>query len=168
MEVHNGLGALIAEAATATRPDGSTVAFDALWSSSLTSSASKGKPDIEAVDTSARLAIVEDVLEVSNLPLIYDADTGGLPEIFKFTVKTLERLGVSACVVEDKKGLKQNSLFGTERKQELEDIPSFCEKLKAGQDAKTTEDFMIIARLEALIAGFGEAEALERAKAYIE
>lgn len=169
MEVHNGLGALIAESARATRPgEKDTVRFDALWSSSLTSSASKGKPDIEVVDTSGRLAIVEDVLEVSNLPVIYDADTGGLPEVFKFTVKTLERLGVSACIVEDKTGLKQNSLFGTDRKQVLDTIPDFCAKIKAGKEAQTTEDFMIVARLEALIAGLGEEECLKRAKAYIE
>lgn len=168
MEVHNGLGALIAQTAKAKRSNGEEVKFDALWSSSLTSSASKGKPDIETVDTSERLAIVQDVLEVSNLPVLYDGDTGGLPEVFKFTVKTLERLGVSACIIEDKKGLKQNSLFGTEREQQLEDIPVFCEKIKSGQAAKATDDFMIIARLEALIAGYGEAEALKRAKAYIE
>jgi len=167
MEVHNGLGALIAEATTAVRPSGQAVAFDAVWSSSLTSSVSKGKPDIEAVDTTARLALVEDVLEVSNLPVLYDGDTGGPPELFKFTIKTLERKGVSACIIEDKTGLKQNSLFGTDRVQQLEDIDIFCEKLHQGHVTKTQEDFMIIARLEALIAGLGEEEALKRAKAYI-
>lgn len=167
LEAHSGLGALIAENTKADRIDGfktKKVGFNAVWSSSMTSSASKGKPDIEAVDTSARLGMVEDMVEVSNLPVIYDADTGGLPAVFKFTVKTLERMGVSACIIKDKSGLKQN----TDRQQALEDIPTFCEKIKAGQSAKTTEDFMIIANLEALISGLGEEEALKRAKAYIE
>ena len=151
LEVHSGLCGLIAE--TARGPNGE--AFDATWSSSLTSSAIKGKPDIETVDTSARIGQVEDVLEVSTKPMIYDGDTGGLPEIFHFTVRSLERLGVSACIIEDKTGLKQNSLFGTDRKQQLEDIDSFCAKISAGKAAQVTDDFMVIARMESLIAGYG-------------
>ncbi len=168
LEVHNGLTGLIAEHASATRPDGSTATFDAMWSSSLTASASKGKPDIETVTTSERLQLVQDSLEVSSKPLIYDGDTGGHPEIFHFTVRSLENLGVSACIIEDKTGLKQNSLFGTERKQQLEDIDAFCAKIRAGQAAKRNPDFMIVARLEALIAGWGEEEALKRARAFID
>jgi len=129
---------------------------------------SKGKPDIETVTTSERLQLVQDSLDVSTKPLIYDGDTGGHPEIFHFTVRALENLGVSACIIEDKTGLKQNSLFGTERKQELESIPAFCDKIRAGQAAKVTKEFMIIARLEALIAGWGEEEALKRAEAFID
>jgi len=168
IEVHSGLCGLIAEHAVAARADGREVGFDAMWSSSLTSSSIKGKPDIETVDTSARLGIVQDALEVSTKPMIYDGDTGGLPEIFHFTVRTLERLGVSAVIIEDKAGLKQNSLFGTERKQQLEDVDKFCAKIRAGQAAKRSGDFMIISRLEAMIAGWGVDEALRRAKAYIE
>ena len=168
LEVHNGLSALIAEHATATRPDGTQATFDAMWSSSLTASASKGKPDIETVTTSERLQLVQDSLDASGKPLIYDGDTGGHPEIFHFTVRALERMGVSACIIEDKTGLKQNSLFGTERKQQLEDIDAFSEKIRAGQAAKLTEEFMIVARLEALIAGWGEEEALKRARAFID
>eukprot|EP00667_Euglena_gracilis_P013383 EG_transcript_13804 len=164
LEAHSGLSALIAEAARG--PQGE--AFHAVWSSSLTSSAIKGKPDIETVDTTARLGIVQDVLEVCSLPVVYDGDTGGLPEVFHFTVRSLERLGVSACIIEDKTGLKQNSLFGTERKQELEDLELFCAKIKAGKAAQVTRDFMVIARMEALIAGWGEEEALRRARACIE
>lgn len=168
IEVHSGLSALIAEKATATRPDGSKVAFDFMWGSSLTQSTIQGKPDIECVDTSTRVRMVEDAFEVSTKPLIYDGDTGGLPEIFAHTVRTLERVGVSAVIIEDKAGLKQNSLFGTDRQQSLEDIPAFCRKIQVGQAAKVTSEFMVIARLEALIAGAGEAEALKRAAAYIE
>jgi phosphoenolpyruvate phosphomutase len=167
MEVHSGFSALIVDKASARRADGSEATFDMLWSSSLTSSAIKGKPDIETVTTSERCQILEDALEVSNKPIIYDGDTGGEKEVFHFTVQRLERLGVSAVVIEDKRGLKQNSLFGVEREQQLEDIPTFCEKLSAGKKAQITKDFMIFARIEALIAGLGEEEALKRARAYV-
>lgn len=168
METHNGLTGLMVETARATRPNGSIVEFDGFWSSSLTASAAHGKPDIETVDTTARLKLVDEVLEVTTKPLIYDADTGGHAQVFAFTVQTLERMGVSAAIIEDKTGLKQNSLFGTERKQQLEDIAMFQQKIIAGQDAKRDPDFMIVARLEALIAGYGEAEALMRAEAFID
>lgn len=167
IEVHNGLSALIAETVSIETAKG-TRSFDAMWSSSLTSSTSKGKPDIETVDTTARIQIVEDALEVSTKPMIYDGDTGGLPEIFHFTVRRLERLGVSACIIEDKRGLKQNSLHGTDRTQQLEDVDEFCHKLRAGKKAQITDDFMIISRIEALIAGAGEEEALRRARRYID
>eukprot|EP00937_MAST-01D_sp_MAST-1D-sp2_P000473 g473.t1 len=167
LEVHNGLTGLIAETACATRADGETVTFDGMWSSSLTASASKGKPDIETVTTSERLQLVQDSLDSCRKPLIYDGDTGGAPEIFHFTVRALERMGVSACIIEDKTGLKQNSLFGTERKQQLEDIALFQDKIRAGKAAQLTDEFMVVARLEALIAGWGEEEALKRAEAFI-
>ena len=159
MEVHSGLSALVVEKAQGANGEG----FDATWSSSLTSSAVKAKPDIETVDTTARIGIVEEVLEVSTKPMIYDGDTGGHPEVFHFTVRTLERLGVSAVIIEDKTGLKQNSLFGTERKQQLEDIDLFCDKIRAGKAAQVTDNFMVIARMESLIAGWGEDEAMMRA-----
>eukprot|EP00439_Symbiodinium_sp_Y106_P081630 s279_g20.t1 len=174
IEVHSGFSALVVDAACASR-DGREVTFDCLWSSSLTSSAIKGKPDIETVTTSERLHIVDDVLEVSDKPILYDGDTGGAKEIFAFTVRKLERLGVSGVVIEDKCGLKQNSLFGTDRVQTLEDGPLvrtedvdvFCDKIRTGKDAQVTRHFMIFARLEALIAGLGEEECLQRARAYV-
>ncbi len=160
IEAHSGLCGVIASKAKGAKGQ----QFDAVWSSSLTSSLIKGKPDIEAVDTTARIGIVEDILDVCNLPMIYDGDTGGSPEVFRFTVRSLERLGVSAVVIEDKAGLKQNSLFGTERKQQLEDIDTFCDKIRAGKKAQTHPDFMVCARMESLIAGYGEEEALMRAQ----
>jgi len=164
IECHSGITGLVAQEACGAGGE----RFNATWSSSLTSSTVKGKPDIETVNTTDRIAIVQDVLEVTSLPMIYDGDTGGAPEIFHFTVRTLERLGVSACVIEDKCGLKQNSLFGTERQQQLEDIGVFCEKLAAGKRAQLTEDFMLFARMESLIAGLGQEEALRRARASLE
>jgi len=164
IECHSGLTGLLVEAARGANDE----RFNATWSSSLTSSTTKGKPDIETVNTTDRLDIVQDVLEATTLPMVYDGDTGGLPELFHFTVRSLERLGVSACVIEDKSGLKQNSLFGTERKQQLEDVDTFCEKIKAGKKAQVTDDFMIFARMESLIAGYGQAECLRRAKASLD
>ena len=136
LETHSGLTGLIAEHAQAVGPSGDVVSFDGMWSSSLTASALKGKPDIEVVDVESRSQIVRDTLNVTTLPMIYDADTGGQAELFKFTVRQLEEMGVSACIIEDKCGLKQNSLFGTEREQTLEDIPSFCNKIAAGRAAR--------------------------------
>ncbi|CAE8607769.1 unnamed protein product, partial [Polarella glacialis] len=167
IEAHSGFSALIVDKARGQRADGTEVGFDMVWSSSLTSSGIKGKPDIETVTTSERVDIVNDILEATDKPMIYDGDTGGEKEIFRFTVRTLERLGVSAIVIEDKRGLKQNSLFGTERAQQLEDIDVFAAKIKAGKEAQVGNDFMIFARLEALIAGLGEEEALKRARAYV-
>ena len=162
MEVHNGLSGVIAESAEC---DGRK--FDALWCSSLTSSVSKGKPDIECVSTGERLELVREVLEVTTLPLVYDGDTGGEPEVLHFTVRSLEQLGVSAIVIEDKAGLKQNSLFGEERRQQLEAVDTFCTKLRAALSARRSADFMVVARIEALIAGAGQDEAVRRAQAYV-
>jgi len=168
LETHNGLSGRIVEAARATRACGTTVEYDGMWSSSLTASTAKGKPDIEVVDTTERLSLVRETLSVTTKPMIYDADTGGLEEIFRFTVRSLEELGVSAAIIEDKTGLKQNSLFGTERKQQLEDIDSFCSKIQAGQAARRDPNFMVVSRIEALIAGWGSEEALTRARAYVD
>jgi len=168
MEVHSGLSAIIAEHARAVRPNGKEVQYDFMWGSSLTQSTIRGKPDIELVSTDARIQMIHEAFEVSEKPMIYDGDSGGLPEIFAHTVRSLERIGVSAVIIEDKVGLKQNSLFGTEREQQLAPIDDFCHKLQAGKGAQNGKDFMVIARLEALIAGAGEKVALERAKAYIE
>ena len=166
METHSGLSGLVVENARVTRRgdndgDGETeVEFDGMWSSSLTASAVHGLPDIETVDTTARLALVQETLAVTTKPLIYDADTGGEPELFRHTVRALEQLGVSACILEDKCGLKQNSLFGTERAQSLATAEAFCAKIRAGVRARRCADFMVIARIEALIAGAGMEEAI--------
>lgn len=168
LETHNALSGLIAENASATLEDGEVVTFDGMWSSSLTDSTSKGKPDIEAVDTTARLITINEIFEVTTKPMIYDADTGGKPEHFKFTVRSLERTGVSAVVIEDKTGLKKNSLFGNEVKQTQDSIENFCHKIKVGKEAQISKEFMIIARIESLILEAGMEDALTRAYAYID
>lgn len=167
LDIHNALSGLIVEHASIDTPNGPRE-FDGMWGSSLTDSTAKGKPDIEAVDVSARMTTLNEVLEVTTKPIIYDADTGGQTEHFKFTVRTLERLGVSAAIIEDKTGLKKNSLFGNEVPQTQDTIENFCEKIKAGKKAQATDDFMIIARIESLILGKGLDDAFERAKAYLE
>ena len=167
LESHNGLTGLIIEN-TFVEIDGKRQEFDGMWASSLTDSTSKGKPDIEAVDITTRLHDLNDALEVTTKPVIFDGDTGGKVEHFVFTVRTLERLGISAVIIEDKVGLKQNSLFGTDAIQSQDSIEGFCTKIKAGKNAQITEDFMIIARIESLIAGKSVDDALERAFAYIE
>lgn len=166
LESHNGLTGLIAEH-TSVEVNGQHREFDGMWASSLTDSTSKGKPDIEAVDLTTRLHDLNDTLEVTTKPVIYDGDTGGKVEHFVFTVRTLERLGISAVIIEDKVGLKQNSLFGTDTIQTQDTIEGFCNKIKAGKDAQITRDFMIISRCESLIAGKPVDDALERCHAYV-
>lgn len=166
MEAHSGLSGLIIENLEVQKDDG-VHRYDGMWSSSLTDSTSKGKPDIEAVDLTTRLQGLTDILECTTKPIIFDGDTGGKTEHFVFTVRTLERNGVSAIIIEDKVGLKKNSLFGTEAKQELADVENFCHKISEGKKAQVTKDFMIIARLESLIAGHSVDEALKRAFAYV-
>ena len=167
IESHSGLTGLIAEKACVVE-NNMKREFDGMWASSLTDSTSKGKPDIEAVDLTTRLHGLNDALEVTTKPFIYDGDTGGKPEHFIFTVRTLERLGVSAVIIEDKIGLKQNSLFGTVAVQIQDSIENFCAKIKAGKNAQITQDFMVIARCESLIAGKPMSDALERCSAYVE
>lgn len=167
IESHNGLSGLIAEN-TIVEVDGEKREFDGMWASSLTDSTVKGKPDIEAVDITARMQNINDLLEVTTKPIIFDGDTGGKTEHFAFTVRTLERLGVSAVIIEDKVGLKKNSLFGNEVEQEQDTIENFSIKIKKGKDSQVTHDFMIIARIESLILGAGVEDALNRAKAYIQ
>jgi len=168
LETHNALSGLIAENASETLEDDEVVTFDGMWSSSLTDSTSKGKPDIEAVDTTARLTTINEIFEVTTKPMIYDADTGGKPEHFEFTVRSLERTGVSAVVIEDKTGLKKNSLFGNDVAQTQDTIENFCHKIKVGKNAQITNDFMIIARIESLILEAGMDDALKRAFAYVD
>ena len=166
LESHSGLTGLIAENAKV-NVNGVNHEFDGMWSSSLTDSTSKGKPDIEAIDITTRLHSLNDVLECTTKPIIYDGDTGGKIEHFSFTVRTLERHGISAVIIEDKIGLKKNSLFGTTVPQTQDTIEGFSNKIKAGKAAQITEDFMIIARIESLILGKTVKDALERAFAYI-
>lgn len=166
LDVHNALSGLIIEN-TAVARDGKSQQFDGMWASSLTDSTAKGKPDIEAVDVSSRMSTLGEILEVTTKPIIYDADTGGQVEHFKFTVRTLERLGVSAAIIEDKTGLKKNSLFGNDVKQTQDTIENFCVKISEGKKAQVTEDFMIIARIESLILEAGMEDALKRAQAYL-
>lgn len=168
MEVHNGLSALIVERTRVkNKKNNIQEEFDFMWLSSLTDSAAKGKPDIELVDLTSRLHTVNDVLEVTTKPVIFDADTGGIPEHFTANVRTLERLGVSGVIIEDKKGLKRNSLYGTAVPQEQETIKAFADKIRKGKKAQVTNNFFIIARIESLILKKGKADALKRTRAYI-
>ena len=167
LESHSGLTGLIIEN-TSVDINGVKREFDGMWSSSLTDSTSKGKPDIEAVDLTTRLHDLNDALECTTKPVIFDGDTGGKIEHFVFTVRTLERLGISAVIIEDKIGLKKNSLFGTDAIQTQDTIEGFCEKIRAGKHAQIARDFMIIARIESLIAGKPVNDAIERAFAYVE
>jgi phosphoenolpyruvate phosphomutase len=169
LEAHNPISALIAEKSAA-KQDGSEeiVKYDGFWSSSLTDSTAKGKPDIEILDISHRLLNINDMFEVTTKPLIMDGDTGGKNEHFALNVRSLERVGVSAVVIEDKTGLKKNSLFGNDVFQQQSSIEDFCEKIKTGKQSQTTEDFMIIARVESLILNAGMDDALARAFAYTE
>ena len=166
LDLHNALSGLIIEKAFVDTPTGRRE-FDGMWASSLTDSTSKGKPDIEAVDTTGRVNTLNEVLEVTTKPIIYDGDTGGKPEHFQFTVRTLERLGVSAIIIEDKTGLKKNSLFGNDVDQTQDSIEAFSDKIRMGKLAQQSEDFMIIARLESLILGKGVDHAMERAEAFL-
>jgi len=167
LESHSGLTGLICEN-IAININGKNEEFDGMWSSSLTDSTSKGKPDIEAVDLTSRLHSINDILECTTKPLIFDGDTGGKPEHFVFTVRTLERLGISAIIIEDKVGLKKNSLFGNEVKQQQASVDEFCYKIEAGKKTQITNDFMIIARIESLICGKDTDDAIMRAKSYVE
>jgi phosphoenolpyruvate phosphomutase / 2-hydroxyethylphosphonate cytidylyltransferase len=167
MEAHNPISALIAEHVSV-QNDGNIRQFEGFWSSSLTDSTVRGKPDIEAVDITSRLSNINDIFDVTTKPLIMDADTGGKPEHFELHVRSMERLGISATIIEDKTGLKKNSLFGNDVVQSQEDIPRFCEKIKAGRAARVSDDFMVIARIESLILEQGMDDAMTRARAYVE
>jgi len=166
LEAHNALSALIAENTSVER-NGKSVSFDGVWSSSLTDSTAKGKPDIEAIDITSRINAVNDIFEVTTKPMIFDGDTGGKIEHFEFTVRSLDRIGVSAIIIEDKTGLKKNSLFGNDVFQTQDSVENFCEKISRGKASQISDDFMIIARIESLILESGMEDALMRADAYI-
>jgi len=167
LDFHNGLSGLIIENLGVETPSGRRE-FDGMWASSLTDSTARGKPDIEAGDTTSRMTTLNDALEVTTKPIIYDGGTGGRPEHFQFTVRTLERLGVSAIIVEDKVGLRINSLFGTHVEHTQDCADAFSEKINLGKMAQRTDDFMIIARIDSLILEKGLEDALTRAKAYLD
>lgn len=167
LEAHNGLTGLIVENTRVVKED-RIASFDAIWVSSLCDSTAKGKPDIELVDTSSRLDTINEIMEVTTKPIILDGDTGGMLEHFVFNVKTLERIGVSAIIIEDKMGLKKNSLFGTDVEQHQDTIAHFSEKIRAGKHAQQTKDFMIIARCESLILDKGLDDAIKRTSAYVQ
>lgn len=166
LEAHNPISALLVENMKVRHED-TDVEYDAFWSSSLTDSTSRGKPDIEVLDVASRLQNVAEMFDVTAKPLIFDGDTGGKVEHFVLNVRTLERVGVSAVIIEDKTGLKKNSLFGTEVVQQQEDADVFCEKIRAGKSAQLTSAFMIIARIESLILDKGLSDALLRADKYV-
>lgn len=169
LEVHNGITSLICEKTIVeSEADGGLDQYDAQWVSSLCDSTAKGKPDIELVDMSSRMRTIDEIMDVSTKPIILDGDTGGLIEHFVYNVRTMERMGISAVIIEDKTGLKKNSLFGTEVEQTQDTIEGFCEKIRAGKEALRSKDFMIIARIESLILEKGMEDALARAFAYVE
>lgn len=167
IEAHSPISALIAENAKV-EVGGKVKEFDGFWSSSLTDSTEMGKPDIEALDISSRLANINNIFEVTTKPLIMDMDTGGKPEHFEINVRTIERLGISSVIIEDKTGLKKNSLFGNDVAQTQEDIGLFCDKIRAGRASRISSDFMVIARIESLILDRGMDDAVMRAQAYVE
>ena len=167
IEAHNGLTGLIAET-VAVDVEGSSLTYDFLWLSSLTDSTAKGKPDIELVDSTSRMQTLQDILEVTTKPIIYDADTGGKLEHFPYLVSSLSRLGISACVIEDKTGIKRNSLFGSDVPQFQENPNIFARKIIQGKQASSNPAFMIIARVESLILGAGVDDAIDRSKIYID
>ena len=167
IEAHSGLTGLIAEKTVVDTGEGKLDQFDAMWVSSLCDSTAKGKPDIELVDMTSRFRTIDDIMEVTTKPIIFDGDTGGLTEHFVYTVRSLERMGVSAIIIEDKTGLKKNSLFGTEVQQTQDTIENFCHKISEGKRVQLSDDFMIIARIESLILEQGMEDALTRAFAYV-
>jgi len=168
MEAHSGLSGLIVEHASTTNPDGHVVEFDGMWLSSLTDSTIKGRPDTEYVDLTSRMTTLQEILEITTKPVIFDGDTGGLPEHFAMKVKTLERLGVSAVVIEDKVGAKKNSLFGTDVDQTQDEPEAFAEKISMGKAVQATDDFQIIARIESLLLGKTPEDAIKRGEIYLE
>ncbi|MDR1137098.1 MAG: phosphoenolpyruvate mutase [Synergistaceae bacterium] len=168
LEAHSGLSALIVEKARYREPESGRVRhFDGIWLSSLTDSTAKGKPDIEFVDSTSRSNTLNDILEATTIPMIYDGDTGSYPEHFALLTRRLERLGVSAVIIEDKTGLKRNSLYGAEAGQFQADPDDFCKKIMAGKTARVTDDFMIFARIESLVLGQSVPDALSRAEKYL-
>lgn len=165
IEVHNGLSALIAEQISVKEKSGGILSFDGFWESSLTDSASRGLPDIEIINLDSRLETINEILYITSKPLIVDCDTGGDINHFEYMVQKLEDAGVVMVIVEDKTFPKRNSL--TNSNHILEDKDIFAEKIKRGIAVRKSNNFMIIARLEGLIAGHSMEETLGRAEAFL-
>ena len=165
LESHNSLTGLIIENLRIIK-NNINIEFDGMWSSSLTDSATKGKPDNSSVDFSSRISSLNDMMDVTTKPLIFDADNGGQIEHLPFLVRSLERSGVSAIIMEDKVGLKKNSLFKnqTDTKQDKPEL--FAKKIKKICNSRQSNDFMVIARIESFIVGKGLNDALKRAEIY--
>jgi len=163
LEAHNGLTGLIVEKTKVGNDE-----FDAMWLSSLTHSASKGKPDNQYVDITTVNQTLSEIFDVTTKPIIVDLDNGGIVEHFKHTIRSLERIGVSAVIIEDKIGLKRNSLFDDTSNQKQDSIDSFSEKIREGKKSLVTKSFMIISRIESFILNKGVDDALNRAESYID
>jgi len=167
LECHNSLTGLIIENLSYSNSK-KFEEFDGMWSSSLTDSLSRGKPDNQSIDLSTRLLGLNEILDVTTKPIIFDADNGGRTEHIPYTIKTLERLGVSSIVIEDKIGLKKNSLFKNQTGVKQDSIKNFSEKIYAAKKAKKIDDFFVVARIESLILKKGKKDAIKRAEAYSE
>jgi phosphoenolpyruvate phosphomutase len=165
LEAHSGLSGIVVQNASV-QLDGQVLEYDGLWESSLTDSATKGLPDASIVGYDSRTHTIDEIFNVTTKPLIVDGDTGGDPAQFEYLIKHLERLGVSAVIIEDKVYPKRNSLDASAN-QTLEDPAVFAEKIRTGRAIVLSDDFMIISRLESLITGTGLDDALERAEQYI-
>ena len=165
LEAHNPIGGLIIDnlkSDTKTKYD----EFDGVWCSSLTDSSSRGKPDNQSLDLTTRANWLSEMFEVTSKPLIFDADNGGSIEHIKFLIRKLEKLGVSAVIIEDKIGIKRNSLFQDQSKTKLDSMQNFGKKIKAAIKSRVSSDFLIIARIESIIVGEGIDKAIKRANYY--
>ena len=165
IESHNAFTGLIAENLKLIKNQ-KFLEFDGMWSSSLTDSAIRGKPDNQAVDYSTRILGLNEILDVTTKPIIFDADNGGKIEHISYLIRTLERVGISAVVIEDKVGLKRNSLFKNQVDVKQDSIENFCKKLKKAKETKISDDLFIIARIESFILGKDLKDAMRRAEAY--
>ncbi len=165
LECHNPLSGLIVENISFQDKSGIN-SYDGMWSSSLTDSVSRGMPDNQSVDYSIRTQGVNAIMSVTTKPLIFDVDNGGQIEHLKFVVRDLERAGASAIVMEDKIGLKKNSLFKDQKGAKQDSIKNFAKKIRVAKDAANNKDFLVIARIESIILGKSINDALTRANAY--
>lgn len=156
MEAHNGISAQIVEQA----------GFKGIWGSGLAMSAQFGVRDSNEVSWTQVVDILEFMSDATEIPILLDGDTGyGNFNNMRRLVKKLEQREIAGVCIEDKLFPKTNSFIDGER-QPLADVDEFCGKIKAGKDSQHNPDFCIVARVEALIAGWGIREALERAEAY--
>ena len=165
MESHNSLTGLIIEKLKVINR-GKSLEFDGMWSSSLTDSATKGLPDNSSLSFSARISSLQDIMDVTTKPLVFDADNGGQIEHLPFLIRSLERSGASAIIMEDKIGLKKNSLFKDQKNTKQDKPELFAKKIKKICNSRQSRDFMVIARIESFIIGKGLKDALKRAEIY--